>query len=99
MCQPECCPLALLLSPLQALLAAGQQSALHAQQEHYHRLTAAAAAAVDGSIEAALEAAHRAHQERVRVAVDRRDRHHLAKALSANMRARGVSSRHTSSTG
>jgi hypothetical protein len=50
---------------VQALLEAGQAAALHQQQEYMQQLTADAAAAVGGSIETALAAAHKAHQQQV----------------------------------
>jgi hypothetical protein len=50
---------------VQSLLEAGQAAALHQQQEYVQQLTADAAAVVGGSIEAALTAAHKAHQQQV----------------------------------
>ncbi|KAF6266071.1 hypothetical protein COO60DRAFT_641787 [Scenedesmus sp. NREL 46B-D3] len=50
---------------VQALLEAGQAAALHQQQEYVQQLTADAAAIVAGSIESALAAAHKAHQQQV----------------------------------
>jgi heptaprenylglyceryl phosphate synthase len=50
---------------VQALLEAGQAAALRQQQEYVQQLTADAAAVVGGSIESALAAAHKAHQQQV----------------------------------
>lgn len=51
---------------VQALMEAGQAAALRQQQEYVQQLTADAAAVVGGSIESALAAAHKAHQQQVR---------------------------------